>query len=300
MAPEPADPQVHSPAAARYEMRWREFYDRLRARIPELGFCFGIPRGGSVVAAATGRAVDCWQAANFLVDDIRDSGETAAKWNETTKLPVFVLVDKQACPQDRLLPWVVFPWERTDAEIGPEANVRRLLQWMGEDVDRPGLLATPRRVCVAYKELTAGYSVDLAKLLTPTFPEPTDEMIVLRGIRFASLCEHHLLPFSGTATVGYVPGPSGVVVGLSKLARLVKALSSRLQIQERLTREIAEALQAHLTPQGTGVILCATHQCMACRGILQPDAEAVTSCLLGGMRESAAARAELLSLATHR
>jgi GTP cyclohydrolase I len=172
--------------------------------------------------------------------------------------------------------------------------VRDLLHLIGEDPDRDGLKDTPRRVVKALKEMTAGYEEDPAQILSTTFDVLHDEMIILRGVRFQSLCEHHLLPFVGVAHVGYIPTKR--VVGLSKLARLVACYARRLQVQERLTDQVAQAIMQHLRPQGAAVVVDSAHLCMAHRGVRQPDARMVTSCMLGVFRESPEARAEFLRL----
>lgn len=171
------------------------------------------------------------------------------------------------------------------------ACVRTLLLAVGEDPTRDGLIKTPQRVVRALAEMTSGMHVNPATVLGTVFNETSDQMVVVTGIRFSSLCEHHLLPFTGTATVGYVP--DGRVVGLSKIPRLVDVFAKRLQVQERMTNQIASTMMTALRPLGVGVILRAHHSCMGCRGVRQPDAEMVTSCLLGVMRE-AGAKAELL------
>lgn len=178
-----------------------------------------------------------------------------------------------------------------------ENAVRVLLGDIGEDVDRPGLRDTPARYVRALHELTAGYETDIAELLGVTFPDDYDELVVVRGVEFTSLCEHHLLAFTGTATVGYIPTPGLGVVGLSKLARLVDAFARRLQVQERMTQQIAEAIDKHLSPVGVGVVVRARHSCMGCRGVRKPTAEMVTSSMLGAMRDEPQTRAEFLSLA---
>ena len=188
------------------------------------------------------------------------------------------------------------PFSRdTDTE---EADAREavttLLRWVGEDPSRDGLLDTPRRVAKALREMTAGYAEDPAEILATTFEESSDELVILRGISFYSTCEHHLLPFYGTASVGYLPGK---VVGISKLARLVQCFGQRLQIQERLTRQIAEAVSEHLEARGVGVVVRAHHLCMGCRGARQPSTEMVTSAMLGSLRKNAVSRAEFLRLA---
>lgn len=175
-----------------------------------------------------------------------------------------------------------------------EDSVRFLLKHIGEDPDRDGLKDTPARVVKAWREMTSGVNEDPAQILSRTFDVEHDQMVIVRGIRFVSLCEHHVLPFVGTATVGYIPGKR--VVGLSKIPRLVRCFARRLQVQERLTDQIAEAMVKYLKPRGVGVIIRARHECMACRGVEQHTAEMVTSALLGAVRKNPAARQELLAL----
>jgi GTP cyclohydrolase I len=174
-----------------------------------------------------------------------------------------------------------------------EEAVLSLIRMIGEDPSRDGLIQTPRRVVQALREMTAGYNEDPAEILSTTFEETSDELILLRGIEFYSICEHHLLPFYGTASVGYLPGD---VVGISKLARLVHCFARRLQIQERLTRQVAHAIQEHLGARGTGVIVRAHHLCMGCRGVKLPSTELVTSAMLGTLRQDAVTRGEFLRL----
>ena len=173
--------------------------------------------------------------------------------------------------------------------------VRVLLELIGEDPDRPGLIATPRRVVDALVEMTSGYSMDPAALLGVTFPDTCDEMVVVGPIRFVSLCEHHMLPFTGSATVGYVP--DGRVVGLSKIPRVVVAFAKRLQVQERLTEQIADTINEVLMPKGVGVVIRAHHSCMGVRGVMQPDTVMTTSALRGVMLDKPEARAEFLAFA---
>lgn len=182
-----------------------------------------------------------------------------------------------------------------DRSVDADAEaVRRLIRVTGEDPQRDGLLETPRRVVAALRDMTSGYRDDPAQILSTTFQVSHDELVVLRGIRFSSLCEHHLLPFMGTAAVGYLPG--GRVIGLSKLARLVHCFARRLQVQERMTEQIASALMEHADALGAGVVVRGHHCCIGCRGVRQPDSEMVTSCMLGVMRDRPAARAELLAM----
>lgn len=168
-----------------------------------------------------------------------------------------------------------------------------LLRLVGEDPARDGLIDTPERVLKALREMTAGYSEDPAEILSTTFDEASDELIVLRGIEFYSICEHHLLPFYGTASIGYLPGE---VVGISKLARLVNCYSRRLQIQERLTRQIADAIERYLQARGAAVVIRAHHLCMGCRGVKLPSTELITSAMRGTLRDDPVTRAEFLRL----
>lgn len=174
-----------------------------------------------------------------------------------------------------------------------EASVVRLLEELGEDPDREGLRDTPRRYVRALRELTEGYRQDPAAILGRVFNEPHDEMVLVRDIEFSSLCEHHLLPFRGVATLAYIP--NGKVVGLSKLSRLVQAFARRLQMQERLTNQIAEAMETHLEARGVAVLIKGEHTCMSMRGVRTP-ATMVTTKFLGAMREGEARR-EFLALA---
>lgn len=296
--------------------------------IPRGGFC-------AAAALKYAEIVFSPELADVILDDIRDSGRTYNKYKALFEGGVMfaALVDKKTAyatsesrlivptmsalqdleraaergvapppdfgthrlEDDRNLGWVVFPWEDPE-ECGAEDGVVRILEFIGEDPQREGLQKTPGRVLRAFQEMTAGYHEDAAAVLGVSFEhDNADEMVVLRGIRFTSLCEHHLLPFSGEADVGYIPG-MGRVVGLSKLARVVQVFAKRLQLQERLTAQVAEAIEKTLQPQGVAVVVRAKHACMGCRGALQPDAEMVTSAMLGAFREAPEARAEFLSL----
>jgi GTP cyclohydrolase I len=175
-----------------------------------------------------------------------------------------------------------------------ERAVREILTAIGENPDREGLLRTPNRVARAYAELMAGLQHDPRIHLKTVFHERYDEVVLLRDIEFHSLCEHHLLPFTGKAHVAYLP--DGKVVGLSKLARLVEGFARRPQVQERLTTQIADALMEELSPIGAACIIEATHTCMTIRGAKKPGSIMVTSALRGLFKENASSRAEILSL----
>ncbi len=177
-----------------------------------------------------------------------------------------------------------------------EAAFRTIIRWTGDNPDRDGLLNTPARLARAYEEYFRGYNEDPERILSTTFEETEgyDEMIVLRGIRFESHCEHHIAPIIGRAWVAYIP--NGRVVGISKLARIVEVYAKRLQIQEKMTAQIANAINNVLQPQGVGVIIKAEHHCMTARGIMKPGTDLVTSRMLGIFRSNAATRQEFLTL----
>ncbi len=189
----------------------------------------------------------------------------------------------------------------TDAPARPsreeaEAAVRTLIRWAGDDPGREGLLDTPARVARSYEEFYQGYGQDPVALLERTFAEVEgyDEIVLLRDIRLESHCEHHMVPIVGRAHVAYMPDRR--VVGISKLARLVDAYAHRLQIQEKLTAQIADTIQAVLRPHGTAVIIEATHECMSCRGVHKTGVSMVTSRMLGIFRENRSTRQELMAM----
>ena len=189
---------------------------------------------------------------------------------------------------------------RTTGQLKPsrakaEEAVRTLLRWAGDDPAREGLLGTPDRVARAYQEFFSGYNVDPVAFLKRTFTEIDgyDELIVLRDIRFESHCEHHLAPIIGRAHIGYLPNKR--VVGISKLARVLEAYARRLQIQEKLTAQVANTIQEVLQPRGVGVIVDAAHQCMTTRGVHKPGAALVTSRMLGVFRDNVETRSEFFS-----
>lgn len=175
-----------------------------------------------------------------------------------------------------------------------ERAVRELLSAAGEDPERDGLRDTPARVARMYAEVLAGRQLDPARHLEVTFAEDHHEMVVVKDITFDSLCEHHLLPFTGRAHVAYVP--NGRIVGLSKIARVVEEFARRLQVQERLSSQVADLLMEKLQPEGVGVVMEATHTCMTMRGIRKPGAVMVTSAVRGTFKSRQETRAEFMSL----
>jgi len=176
-----------------------------------------------------------------------------------------------------------------------EAAIRTLIRWAGDDPNREGLVETPARVTRALEEFFSGYSEDPAAILQKSFEEIDgyDEMVVLRDVRFESHCEHHIAPIIGCAAIAYVP--RGRVVGISKLARVVQAFAKRLQIQEKLTAQIANTIDEVLQPKGVGVVIKAVHHCMTTRGVHKPDSSLVTSRMLGCFRDDVELRRQLLA-----
>ena len=191
---------------------------------------------------------------------------------------------------------VCAPASARPSQAEAEEAVRTLIRWAGDDPSREGLAQTPERVARAYREFFSGYLLDPMQILATTFSEVDgyDEMVVLKDIRFESYCEHHMVPIIGRAHVAYLPEHR--VVGISKLARLVDTYAKRLQIQEKMTVQIADALNTVLRPKGVGVILEAAHQCMSTRGVYKPGASLVTSRMLGAFRDDPSTRREFLSI----
>ena len=176
-----------------------------------------------------------------------------------------------------------------------EEHYRKIIQSAGEDINRPGLKATPQRAAKAFKYLTTGYKEDVGRVINNAlFPSDNDEMIIVKDIELYSLCEHHLLPFFGKCHVGYLP--NGKIIGLSKVARVVDIFARRLQVQETLTRQIAETLLDHTGARGVGVVIEAKHLCMMMRGVEKQNSIMKTSCMLGDFRSKNSTRSEFLSL----
>lgn len=266
---------------------------------------YGVPRGGIPVAYLMKEMrchiVDRAEEADFIVDDIIDSGRTRDRYLHHN-VPILALASYLTPPREKG-DWIVFPWEVTDLHSDKEDGdtsaddiIVRLLQYIGEDPTREGLQETPKRVLKAWKEWTAGYSIDPATVFKVFADggENYDEMVVVKNLPFYSHCEHHLAPFFGTATIAYIPNKK--VVGLSKLGRILHVFSKRLQVQERLTTQIADAISNHLLPKGVGVLVRARHLCMESRGIACQGHETVTSALRGALLTNAAARQEFLSI----
>jgi GTP cyclohydrolase I len=182
----------------------------------------------------------------------------------------------------------------TDNREQVEFHVREILKLIGENVEREGLLETPARVTRMYEEIYSGYAVDPRDVLGVTFDEQHEELVIVKDIVYYSQCEHHMAPFFGVAHIGYIP--SGKIAGLSKLARLVDAITRRLQVQERITSQIADILEEVLVPHGVMVVVEGEHLCMCARGVKKPGSKTVTSAVRGQFRQNPALRSEFLEL----
>ena len=262
---------------------------------------YPIPRGGIPVAYALHgwiccEIVDRPEDANCFVDDLIDSGATCERYcDQYPEKPFFALIDKREDEQFNNK-WIVFPWEQTEKKQDESGTdiVIRLLQLVGEDPQRGGLSETPHRVIKAWRHWCSGYNKEPAQILKvfEDGAEKYDEMVTVKNIPIYSHCEHHLAPIFGTVTISYIP--DGKIVGLSKLSRLADMFARRLQVQERLTSQIADALFEHLQPKGVGVLIKARHLCMESRGICQQGHETITTALRGVMLVNPEARAEFL------
>lgn len=270
---------------------------------------YGVPRGGIPVAyllAGIANVEICSNPtdAQVIVDDVMDSGSTREKYKDKPFFALFGPADFRVTQNPGYLNtvvgeiksgWLVFPWEQTSVGSG-EDICTRLLQYIGENPNRGGLLETPKRFLKAWKHWTSGYQENPAELLK-TFEdgaEGCDELILVKDIPIYSHCEHHLAAIFGHAHIGYIP--NGKIVGLSKLARLADMYARRLQVQERLTNQIADALDQNLKPQGVAVVVEARHFCMESRGVQKMGSATTTSAMRGVFRKETAARAEFMSL----
>ena len=263
--------------------------------------CYPIPRGGIPAAYALAahphlkiRIVDDPEEADFFMDDIIDSGATATRYEKQYGKPVHALINKQHSFLYKDV-WVIFPWEQTEINSADDIPMR-LLQFIGEDVARGGLKETPQRFLKAWKFWTSGYGQDPESIMKvfEDGGERYDEMVIVKDIPFYSHCEHHLAPIFGTASIAYIP--NGRIVGLSKLSRLLDIYARRLQVQERITNQVADAIEKYLEPLGVGVIIKARHLCMESRGISKQGHYTITSSLRGVLREKPEARSEFMSL----
>ncbi len=270
---------------------------------------YGVPKGGlapayALVSSMQQRGIDAIvtdnpQEVRIIIDDVIDSGKTRDYFLKLHSQANFIaLIDKTLPDSQFKNIWVSFPWEISLEETDQSAHdiVTRLLQFIGEDPNRKELIKTPKRVIEAWKFWTQGYGKSAEEILQPlpSGNDEIDEMIMLHNIPVYSHCEHHLTPIIGIAHIGYIPKEK--IIGLSKLARIVDMFSRRLQMQERLTNQIADAIFKYLEPKGTGIIVRAKHFCMITRGAQMPSGLTTTSAMRGVLLTKPEARAEFLTL----
>ena len=282
------------------ELTWIEVETMLSKALPntdKFRYVYGVPRGGIYVALLVSKitglvpitSLDGYDIGDVLVvDDIIDSGRTRNRFSQYSFVAV---VDKKQFEDNC---WVEFPWEKMKNESPAEDVVIRMLEYIGEDVTREGLIDTPKRVVKAWDELFSGYNKNVDDIFRIFGDGACDEMVVLRNIEFYSMCEHHILPFFGKVHIAYIP--NGKVIGVSKLARLVEIYSKRLQIQERLAQQITSTLMQYLQPKGAACVIEAQHLCMQMRGVRNKNSVMVTSSLQGVFLEKLAVRDEFMRL----
>lgn len=252
---------------------------------------WGVPRGGTFIAMMLqnlrlAKMVDTEEQADLIVDDLVDSGRTMAKYNKENK-------DFWAPIVKENTEWIEFPWEQK-ADEDHETIIVRYIEAIGDDPKREGVLETPKRVVKSWKELYSGYTDDAGKHLSKCFDSTSKEMVICKDIEFYSMCEHHMIPFVGKAHIGYIP--DGKVVGLSKLARTIEVFARRLQIQEQLCEQVADAMVKYIPNiKGCAVVMESKHFCMCSRGVGKQNSQMITSSLRGHFTDSDV-RKEFLSL----
>lgn len=267
---------------------------------------YGVPRGGIPAAYLVARhltdfvvdMVDDPANADWFIDDVIASGKTRNRYREKHSKGRFISLYQTELKDDKETDWLSFPWERGENSDESATDIpTRLLQYIGEDVNREGLKETPQRFLKAWQHYTKGYKEDpkeILKAFTDGAELCDDEIILVANLPVWSMCEHHLAPFFGIAHIGYIPNEK--IVGLSKFQRLVDVFGRRLQVQERLTNQIANAMVDHLNPEAVGVVLECRHLCMEARGVAARGAVTVTSALRGAFKTEDSARAEFMSL----
>jgi len=253
---------------------------------------WGVPRGGIHIAQILNKLgiaeiVEDVNDADVIVDDLIDSGATSKKYLD--KVFWTPIVKDHTNPE-----WIEFPWEQPK-DLDNEDIITRYIEAIGDNPKREGVLETPKRVVKSWKELYSGYSDNAKQHLSKCFSSDSKEMVICKDIEFYSMCEHHMIPFVGRAHIGYIP--NGKVVGLSKLARTVDVFARRLQIQEQLTEQIANAMVEHIPEiQGCAVVMESKHFCMCSRGVGKQNSSMITSSLRGIFKEDGEVRKEFLSL----
>ncbi len=268
----------------KYNYTWTEFFkdlDILKEKLKPNDILYAVPRGGFFVTNfLTQRKTIDIDKATVIIDDILDSGATRKKYETMTHADFLVLVDKQK-DEHKNKGYIIFPWENNT--LDDHDIVTRMIEAIGESPNREGLIDTPKRVVKSWKKIFGGYSQTAEEVLQTAFTEEYDQMIVCKDIEFYSTCEHHMLPFYGKAHIGYIPNEK--VVGLSKMPRLLEVFARRMQIQERLTNQVADSMQRIIQPKGAGVIIEAKHHCMVCRGVEKQNSSMITTALTGVFKE---------------
>lgn len=278
-------------------------HQRARHKLPQFVFLYGIPRGGVFAACLIGadlnerglpyRMVEAPEEADVFIDDVIDSGKTREEYKTKYGIPFLALVDKRGEDKEWKNKWIVFPWERMACEAGPANNIRRIIEYIGDDPDREGLKETPERVIRSYEELFSGYKQKPADIIKVFDNDGYDEMIMVKDIEFYSTCEHHMLPFYGKAHIAYIPNKK--IIGISKLARILEIYARRLQIQEQLCQQITEVIDGMISPMGSACIIEAQHLCMTARGVGKQNSIMVTSSLTGSFKTQIETRNEFIS-----
>ncbi len=296
------------------ELSWSEVVHRAQAIADDIAKLtsyrsplkiYGVPRGGVYAAQAVSAFVGFVNLVEepdencIFVDDIIDMGKTRDKFKSEYEypdlpFPFYALVDKTGSDSGLKNTWVSFPWERMNNENEPTENIRRLIQFIGDDPDREGLKETPERVVRSYKKLFGGYEQKPAEIMKVFKDDNCDEMVIVKDIEFYSTCEHHMLPFFGKAHIAYIP--DGKVIGISKLIRILEIYTRRLNIQERICQQVTNVLQNNLQPRGVACVLEAQHFCMTARGVEKQGSIMVTSSLTGSFKESVETRNEFLNM----
>lgn len=272
-------------------------------------YVYGVPKGGMIITGFLSslypniKQTSHPEQASVIIDDIEDSGKTRSYYKSRfPNIPFHSLYKSADYPNS----WLVFPWEKDHpggASVDTiEDNIVRILQYIGENPSRDGLIKTPRRVIQSFTELYAGYGKDPETVFT-TFENDGDydSMVLLKDIELHSTCEHHMLPFYGRAHVAYIPGDgTGItekkIIGISKLARLVDIFSKRLQVQERICEQVTSAIMQYLKPKGAACVIEAVHMCMCSRGVGKQHSSMVTSSVKGVFRSDLAVREEFINL----
>jgi GTP cyclohydrolase I len=291
----------------KHYITWEQVFQSLeKIDLPE-NIIYGIPNGGMILCAFLNHATITHKPieANIILDDIIDSGKTMGDYK--ARFPgkqYYSIINKLDSKNDYTFyknKWIVFPWEmehpgKTEESI--QGNITRQLQFIGEDIKREGLLQTPNRVVKMWSEIFKGYNQKPEDILTTFdadgYADQYDEIVLLKDCELYSMCEHHMMPFFGKIHIAYIPDKK--VVGISKLARLADIFAKRMQIQERLTNQVTQALMDYLKPKGAACIIEATHMCMRMRGVEKQNSCMTTSSMKGVFLTKPEARQELMQL----